>query len=99
MSEWFVEKRSFAGSFIFGGSGLGGAAFPILANALLQRVGFRWTLRALALLVGALGGIALIGVKPRLPIARASTPAPLSFKFLGSPIFICVVSVVDPIGH
>jgi MFS family permease len=91
LSEWFVLRRSFAGSFIFGGSGLGGAAFPILANFLLQRVGFRWTLRALALLVGVLGGGALLGARPRLPVARRTAPAPLSFAFLSQPLFIAVV--------
>ncbi|KAI0321544.1 MFS general substrate transporter [Amylostereum chailletii] len=94
LSEWFVTKRSFAGSFIFGGSGLGGAGFPVLANFLLQRVGFRWTIRAMALIVCVFGGAALFGVKPRLPVARNTTPPPLSFKFLTSPIFICVAVTV-----
>ena len=86
------QRRSFACSFIFGGSGLGGAGFPLLANALLQQLGFRWTLRAMAALVGTLGGLALIGAKPRLPVARRATPAPLSLSFITSPVFIFVVS-------
>ena len=86
------QRRSFACSFIFGGSGLGGAGFPLLANALLQRLGFRWTLRAMGALVGILGGMALIGAKPRLPVARRATPAPLSLSFITSPVFIFVVS-------
>ncbi|KAI0048508.1 MFS general substrate transporter [Auriscalpium vulgare] len=93
LSEWFVERRSFAGSFIFGGSGLGGAAFPIVANYLLQRVGFRWTIRAIALAVGALGGLAILGVKPRLPIppaSRRTRAPPLDFSFIKSPVFISV---------
>ncbi|VDB83130.1 unnamed protein product [Peniophora sp. CBMAI 1063] len=94
MSEWFVDRRSFAASFIFGGSGLGGAGFPILANALLQSVGFRWTLRTMAVIVGVFGGIALIGAKPRLPIARHTTPAPLDFSFVTSPVFVFVAVTV-----
>ncbi|KZV74992.1 MFS general substrate transporter [Peniophora sp. CONT] len=94
LNEWFVTRRSFACSFIFGGGGLGGAGFPLLANALLQRVGFRWTLRTMAALVGVLGGLALIGAKPRLPVARHSTPAPLSFSFMTSPVFILVAITV-----
>ncbi|VDC01694.1 unnamed protein product [Peniophora sp. CBMAI 1063] len=88
LSEWFVQRRSLAGGLIFGGTGLGGAGFPILANFLLQRVGFRWTLRALAAIIGVLGGLALLGAKPRLPIARHATPAPMSFSFVTSPVFI-----------
>ncbi|KZV70078.1 MFS general substrate transporter [Peniophora sp. CONT] len=88
LSEWFVQRRSLAGGLIFGGTGLGGAGFPILANFLLQRVGFRWTLRTMAALVGVLGGLALLGAKPRLPVARHATPAPMSFSFVTSPVFI-----------
>ncbi|CAK5269846.1 unnamed protein product [Mycena citricolor] len=90
LNEWFVERRAFAGSLIFGGSGLGGALFPIITNLLLQRFGFRWTLRVLALIVGVLGGIALFGAKPRLPVVRNSAPAPLNLKFTRSPVFIIV---------
>ena len=79
---------------IFGGTGLGGAGFPILANFLLERVGFRWTLRTLAALIGVLGGLALLGAKPRLPVARHATPAPMSFSFATSPVFIFMVSAL-----
>ncbi|KAI0260582.1 major facilitator superfamily domain-containing protein [Gloeopeniophorella convolvens] len=97
LSQWFVAKRSFAGSFIFGGSGLGGATFPILVNFLLQSLGFRWTIRILALLIGILGGAATLGVKPRLPILPADRrgPAPpLNFKFLASPVFLSVMATI-----
>ncbi|VDB83131.1 unnamed protein product [Peniophora sp. CBMAI 1063] len=94
LNEWFVTRRSFACGFIFGGGGLGGAGFPLLANALLQRLGFRWTLRIMAALIGALGGLALIGAKARLPAARRAAPAPLSLSFLRSPVFIFVAITV-----
>ncbi|CAE6425563.1 unnamed protein product, partial [Rhizoctonia solani] len=41
LSEWFVSRRGLAGSFIFGGSGAGGALFPVAANFLLTNLGFR----------------------------------------------------------
>ncbi|KAI0045443.1 MFS general substrate transporter [Auriscalpium vulgare] len=93
LSEWFVTRRSFAGAIIFGGAGLGGAAFPIAANYLLQHVGFRWTIRAMALAVGTFGGLAILGVKPRLPIppaSRRTRAPPLDFSFIKSPVFISV---------
>lgn len=48
---------------------LGGAVFPPLLNYLLSRTGFRWTLRILSLIVALGGGISLLGVKPRVPVA------------------------------
>ncbi|CAL1714357.1 unnamed protein product [Somion occarium] len=67
VSEWFVEHRGLAGGVIFAGGGLGGFFFPFIVNSLLDHVGHRWTLRALALLQGVLGGIALLGIRPRIP--------------------------------
>ncbi|KAI0042829.1 MFS general substrate transporter, partial [Auriscalpium vulgare] len=93
LSEWFHVRRSFASAIIFSGGGFGGAAFPLAANYLLQRVGFRWTIRTIALIVAIFGGVAIIGVKPRLPIPPASsrkTAPPLDFSFLKSPVFISV---------
>ncbi|KAI0249409.1 major facilitator superfamily domain-containing protein [Lactifluus subvellereus] len=97
LSDWFVAKRSFANSVIFGGAGLGGASFPILVNFLLRRLGFRWTARVLSLLIGVLGGAATLGVKPRVPILpaerRGSAP-PLNFRFLASPVFLAVSTTI-----
>ena len=47
-----------------------GFVFPFLINALLERMGYRWTLRTIALLQGVLGGIAVLGVKPRIPVLK-----------------------------
>ena len=46
----------------------------------------------MAALVGIFGGLALIGAKPRLPVARHTMPAPLDFSFVRSPVFVFVVS-------
>ena len=43
--EWFSARRGLAGSIIFGGSGLGGALFPVSVNYLLTNLGFRWVLK------------------------------------------------------
>ncbi|KAF8342993.1 major facilitator superfamily domain-containing protein [Cantharellus anzutake] len=45
--EWFVARRSLAGSLIFGGSG---------------RTGFRWTVRIYGFIIGSLSTLALLGI-------------------------------------
>ncbi|KDQ61480.1 hypothetical protein JAAARDRAFT_66589 [Jaapia argillacea MUCL 33604] len=67
LPEWFSERRGLAGSFIFGGSGIGGFAFPLLMNALLQSIGFRWTLRIWAAVMTIVSSLAMFGVHPRIP--------------------------------
>ncbi|KAH7322169.1 major facilitator superfamily domain-containing protein [Rhizoctonia solani] len=99
LSEWFVARRGLAGSFIFGGSGAGGALFPVAANYLLTNLGFRWTLRIWAAFMFIFGALALSFVRPRLPVVRAQDTAGLSlwtrlrrqhWSFLKSPLFLCM---------
>ncbi|KAI0788897.1 MFS general substrate transporter [Abortiporus biennis] len=70
LSEWFVEKRGLAGGIIFAGSGVGGFAFPLMVNALLNRVGFRWTLRIWAIGMVVIAGLALLGIQHRVPVPK-----------------------------
>ena len=84
---------------------IGGALFPLLINYLLTHTGgFRWTLRIMAILIAVCGGIAFLGVRPRVPIApvsrvRGSRRAQaggiaLDLSFFKSPLFILVVSLL-----
>ncbi|CAE6503032.1 unnamed protein product [Rhizoctonia solani] len=97
LSEWFVARRGLAGSFIFGGSGAGGALFPVAANYLLTNLG--WTLRIWAAFMFVFGALALSFVRPRLPIVRTQDTAGFSlwtrlrkqhWSFLKSPLFLCM---------
>lgn len=66
---------------------------------LLVTTGFRWTLRAWSAILLVLGGISILGTKPRLPIARAARPAPLApidLKFTTTPLFMTVVREFPP---
>lgn len=94
--EWFNEQRSLAGGLIFGGSGLGGVLFPIMVSYLLERVGYRWTLRIWAGMFVILGSLAMLGAKPRILITIArgqSRPYNVQryftqFRFVRRPLFI-----------
>ncbi|KDR73320.1 hypothetical protein GALMADRAFT_125448 [Galerina marginata CBS 339.88] len=76
LSEWFVERRGLAGGLIFGGAGIGGLILPLVMGYLLDTVGFRWTLRIWAVVLGACCAIALKGLNPRIPIRRPTMDIP-----------------------
>ncbi|TFY61513.1 hypothetical protein EVJ58_g4474 [Rhodofomes roseus] len=100
LPQWFVRRRGLATGFIFAGSGFGGFAFPFLLQALLERYGFRWTLRIWAIATFVIVGIAILGMQPRLPIPkyqRGKRPRfiPPQMHFLKSTLFwlltICTI--------
>ncbi|KAG8717158.1 hypothetical protein FRC08_008105 [Ceratobasidium sp. 394] len=103
LSEWFTTRRGLAGSIIFGGSGAGGALFPIAVNYLLTHLGFRWTLRIWAAFMLVFGALALTFTRPRLPVARGRETDGTSFltrlrrqhwSFLRSPLFLSVSATI-----
>ncbi|KAG8725769.1 hypothetical protein FRC11_001531, partial [Ceratobasidium sp. 423] len=99
LSEWFSTRRGLAAAIVFGGSGAGGACFPIAVNFLLSNFGFRWTLRIWAGFMLIFGALALTFTRPRLPVARPqNSDGPTLWTrlrrqhwgFLRSPLFICM---------
>ncbi|CAE6481324.1 unnamed protein product [Rhizoctonia solani] len=99
LSEWFSTRRGLAAAIIFGGAGAGGTCFPIAANFLLNKFGFRWTLRIWAAFMLVFGALALAFTRPRLPIVRPQSPdrptlwnrlTRQHWAFLKSPLFICM---------
>lgn len=47
-----------------------GFVFPLMLNALLEKVGLRWTLRIWAIMTCATTGVAFLGIRPRIPTAK-----------------------------
>ncbi|KDE08517.1 hypothetical protein MVLG_01296 [Microbotryum lychnidis-dioicae p1A1 Lamole] len=70
LSQWFQARRALAGGTIFAGAGVGGFAFPLILNALLPPLGFRWTLRLFALITLIICGLSVHLLQPRLPSVR-----------------------------
>ncbi len=69
---WFLKNRAVAFGIMLSGSSLAGVVLPIMMDQLIPKVGFPWTIRAIALLFFALLTIANLTVKSRLP----PTPRP-----------------------
>lgn len=82
---YFKRYRPFAMSVCACGGGLGGAVFPIVANNLLPKVGFKWTVRVLAFIDLALFIIIALMVRDRIP--RAVRRQRLANSAVGSNFF------------
>ncbi|RFN49918.1 putative transporter mch4 [Fusarium flagelliforme] len=72
LATWWKVRRATAYGIAISGSSIGGIIFPIMVNRLMPRVGFGWTMRAVAfiILVGVLAAVATI----RSNKAHARTP-------------------------
>ncbi|KAM0794111.1 major facilitator superfamily domain-containing protein, partial [Usnea florida] len=64
---WFFKRRALATGIAASGASLGGVIMPIMINRLIPRIGFGWTMRALAFMLFGLLLIANVTVKSRLP--------------------------------
>ncbi|GAA5996744.1 hypothetical protein JCM5350_008372 [Sporobolomyces pararoseus] len=80
--DWFVERRGLATGIVFSGTGLGGASFPFILGALLEKFGFAWTCRIWALISGVALGLAAYFVRPRIPPPKFSKGQPRPKWFL-----------------
>lgn len=74
LPNWWDARRGFATACIFGGSALGGVVWPIIFTQLLERVGFRWTLRCWALIQLLVSGAAIIALSPGKRLEPVTKP-------------------------
>ncbi|EIW68511.1 hypothetical protein TREMEDRAFT_22027, partial [Tremella mesenterica DSM 1558] len=77
---WFDNRRNMALGVMAMGSGLGGSVYSIMAASLLDKVGFPWTCRALALLMLCLLSVCCLLVRP-FP-RRPPPPTPSTIEIL-----------------
>ncbi|CAE6450827.1 unnamed protein product [Rhizoctonia solani] len=101
LSEWFSVRKGLATAIIFGGTGAGGSLYPLAVNYLLERLGFRWTLRIWAAFMFVISAVSLVFVKPRLPVTRPSGARNIGllslirnqhWSFIYSPLCICIAT-------
>lgn len=67
LSTYFSTKKSLAIGIAAAGSATGGMIYPAMVQQLLPKVGFPWTMRALAFIQLACLIVCNIGMKPRIP--------------------------------
>ncbi|PON24207.1 hypothetical protein TGAM01_v206895 [Trichoderma gamsii] len=66
VSTYFSKKRMLALASAACGGATGGVIFPLIAQQLMPKIGFGWTVRAMGLVVLVASGIILLLVRPRL---------------------------------
>ncbi|CCT73259.1 related to monocarboxylate transporter 4 [Fusarium fujikuroi IMI 58289] len=71
MSTYFTTKKTIAISAGACGAGTGGIVFPLIAQQLLPKIGFRWTVRVMGLVVAMSSMIIMIIAKTRLKARKA----------------------------
>lgn len=87
IDEYWVTRRGMAYGMLCAASGLSGSFMPFLLQALLDRFGFRITLRAVAIALAVLTGPLIPLFKGRLPESRNAARRKVNWKFLHTPKF------------
>ena len=75
INEWWVERRGLAYGIWFTASNGSGLVMPFIIQHLLDRYGFRITLRLYAFLSILIAGPATLLLRPRLPVQRHRFPS------------------------
>lgn len=71
MSTYFKRKKTLAISLAACGGTTGGVVFPVIAQQLLSKIGFQWTVRVMGLVVLVASVIIFCLVRTRLPPRKA----------------------------
>lgn len=71
--HWFDRRVGLAMGTAMAGGGAGGVVFPLILRAGFTNLGYRWTIRMLALIIGVLCGVAILLVRSRLPKGRSQS--------------------------
>ncbi|KAJ5591467.1 MFS general substrate transporter [Penicillium hispanicum] len=71
--HWFDRRVGLAMGTAMAGAGLGGVTFPLVLRASFTRLGYKWAIRLLALIVGVLCALGTALVRSRLPKGRSKS--------------------------
>ncbi|KAF2623981.1 putative MFS monocarboxylate transporter [Macroventuria anomochaeta] len=88
MDEWFVKRKGMAFGMMWAGTGLGGVILPLLLQFLLNKYGFRTTLRVWAVVLFAATAPLYMFLKPRLPVAQTTNHRAFNLFFLKNKSFL-----------
>ncbi|KAF6806044.1 MFS monocarboxylate [Colletotrichum sojae] len=87
VNEFWITRRGMAYGLLCSSSGVSGAVFPFVIEALLEKYGYQTTLRAVAVALCVLTGPLIPLLKGRLPPSLQSTSTRMNWGFLRDPLF------------
>lgn len=87
IDEWWIHRKGMAFGVISCASGASGAVMPFITSALLEKYGYKTTLRATAVAMALLTGPLIPLLKGRLPPAEHGAVARVNWSFLRKPLF------------
>ncbi|KAJ4248757.1 hypothetical protein NW762_012595 [Fusarium torreyae] len=102
LEEWFVQRRGLAFGVMWSGTGTGGIAIPLVLESLLQKYGFRTTLRIWAVSLLVLSTPAFFFVKPRIPassIGSGRLRINLGFVYDRTFVLYQAANIVESLGY
>ncbi|KAF7195815.1 MFS transporter asaE [Pseudocercospora fuligena] len=101
INEWFVRKKGLAIGVAIAGDGVGGVITPLILQALLPRVGFRWTLRIMAAIICIPSTPLIFFLKPRVPIGASTISPRIDISFLRHRLFWVfeIFNIVQALGY
>jgi MFS family permease len=103
IDEWFVHRKGLAYGITWGAAGAGGAVFPPMLEALLNRFGFQTTVRICAGILFVAAAPLSFLIKPRLPydVTADIEHKPLNIRFAASKRMALhqLVNVVQATGY
>ncbi|RDW80164.1 hypothetical protein BP6252_04802 [Coleophoma cylindrospora] len=90
VSTYFLKRRSVAIATVASGSATGGVIFPLIAQQLIPKIGFPWTVRVMGFVMLANMVIILALARTRIPPRKAGPVLELAaFKEPPYTLFIC----------
>ena len=101
VNEYWISRRGMAYGLLCSASGVSGAVMPFLIQTLLDRYGYRTTLRAMAVGLLVSTGPLIPFLKGRLPPTLHSSSPATDWTFLQSPLFwvYTVSNIMQGMGY
>lgn len=100
VNEWWIARRGTAFGVITSAAGASGIAMPLIIEAMLDRYGYRMTLRAIAVAMVVLTGPLIPLMRSRLPPSQASAVTRTDWSFASQPLFLvyCFANLAQGLG-